>query len=379
MKFALALFKYFPHGGLQRDMLRMAEAAAARGHEVTVFTGSWHGAPPQADIKVCILPVHGLTNHGKARSFERSFLAALRAESFDAVTVFNRMAGGDLYFAADNCLADEWTKLHSRVALKMLPRYRVFLRQERAVCAPGSSTRILYITPRQKEQYQRAYHLPDHRFAYLPPGMNPACRRPENAEEIRRETRRKLQLADDDAMLILVGSDFRRKGGDRLIRSAAALPEAMRKKVQLFLVGNCTPAGCDQLAERLGIASQTHFTGGREDVPELLLAADLMVHPARSEATGTVLIEGIAAGVPVIATEACGFCNFISDIAPELALPEPFEQEKLNQVLQSALTDNESLKQRTRTYATHADFYRRAEVAVDLFEEAAKEKHARAN
>ena len=41
MRFAFALFKYFPFGGLQSDMLRIAECAAARGHEVTVFTGAW--------------------------------------------------------------------------------------------------------------------------------------------------------------------------------------------------------------------------------------------------------------------------------------------------------------------------------------------------
>ena len=46
MRFAFALFKYFPFGGLQSDMLRIAECAAARGHEVTVFTGAWEGPGP---------------------------------------------------------------------------------------------------------------------------------------------------------------------------------------------------------------------------------------------------------------------------------------------------------------------------------------------
>ena len=46
MNFAFAIFKYFPFGGLQRDMLRMAEAAVRRGHRVTVFASSWDGDPP---------------------------------------------------------------------------------------------------------------------------------------------------------------------------------------------------------------------------------------------------------------------------------------------------------------------------------------------
>ncbi len=46
MKLAFLLFEYFPYGGLQRDMLAIAEAAEARGHQVTVFTRAWHAERP---------------------------------------------------------------------------------------------------------------------------------------------------------------------------------------------------------------------------------------------------------------------------------------------------------------------------------------------
>ena len=38
MRFALAIFKYFPFGGIQRDLLKVARECRARGHEVCVFT-----------------------------------------------------------------------------------------------------------------------------------------------------------------------------------------------------------------------------------------------------------------------------------------------------------------------------------------------------
>ena len=43
MKLALCLFKYFPYGGLQRNFLAIAQELIARGHELTVYTGSWGG------------------------------------------------------------------------------------------------------------------------------------------------------------------------------------------------------------------------------------------------------------------------------------------------------------------------------------------------
>lgn len=372
MKFAFAIFKYFPYGGLQRDMLRMAEAAAARGHNVVIFTSEWEGAQPSMKDRISIefIKLKSRTNHGRANEFEKKFLQKIENDHFDVKVAFNRIAGGDLYFAADNCLASELPKKHSQLTLRLHPRYRTFLRQEKTICDSASNTRIMYITPRQKTDYIACYNTPEERFAYLPPGMNYACRRPENAEWLRMEKRAELGLSDDEIMLILVGSDFHRKGGDRAVTALASLPAEWKGKTYLFLVGAASTSKCEALAERLDIYDHVRLLGGRKDVPELLLAADLMVHPARDEATGTVLVEGIAAGVPVLCSGECGFSNFVRDAAG-LVLPEPFSQDHLNSMLLESLERLTELSERTRDYAVTADFYRRDEVAVNLMEEAA--------
>ena len=72
MNFAFAIFKYFPFGGLQRDMLRMAVCAAGRGHRVTVFTASWKGEEPPEGIQVRILKARGWTNQEIAEHLNTS-------------------------------------------------------------------------------------------------------------------------------------------------------------------------------------------------------------------------------------------------------------------------------------------------------------------
>ncbi len=373
MRFAFALYRYFPHGGLQCDMMRMAQEALRRGHEVTVFAHQWRGPQPEPGLRVRFLPVRGWSNHAKMASFGRAFASAVKAQGpFDAVVTFNRLPGGDLYFAADNCLAAEWRETHPRWMLHLIPRYRSFLKQEEAVCL-DPKCRIMTITPRQKTQYQQAYAIPDDRFCALPPGMNPACRRPANAPDVRKAIRDSLRLTETDLMLLQVGSDFRRKGADRTIRAAASLPEALRSRVKVFLVGNCSPCGCDRLAASLGLADQVVFLGGRNDVPALLLGADLMIHPARSESAGSVLIEGLAAGLPVIASGLCGFANYVAEADPALVTPEPFVQKDLDLAVKNALNRLSELKQRTCEYGAQADFYRRAEAAVSLMEECGRE------
>ena len=58
MKLAFGIFKYFPHGGLQRDMMRIAAEAVRRGHRVTVYAISAEGEIP-AGVKLELLPVSG--------------------------------------------------------------------------------------------------------------------------------------------------------------------------------------------------------------------------------------------------------------------------------------------------------------------------------
>ena len=376
MNLAFALFKYFPFGGLQRDMMRMAEKAVARGHQVTVFVSEWKNAPLPAEtsgLSVRFLKTRALTNHGAMKDFERRFQEEVRLlpGRFDLTVAFNRIAGCDFYFAADNCLAAELPKKHSRLSLRFHPRSRVFLQMESAIFSPRSETRILYIAPRQKTDYSACYGTQEQRFFLLPPGMNPACRRPETvaaAESLRVSKRAELGLSQNDLALLLLASNFDLKGGDRVIRALASLPPGWKDRCVLCLAGPGSVKRCMALASALGVSEKIRVLGGRNDVPELLLAADLLVHPARNEATGTVLAEAIAAGLPLISSGVCGFRNFVEDAGcPVVA--EPWNQGAFNRSLVEILEHQDEYRERALKHASEVDFCRRADVAVDFMEQ----------
>ena len=56
------------------------------------------------------------------------------------------------------------------------------------------------------------------------------------------------------------------------------------------------------LARALGVQERVHFLGDRDDVPELLAATDLFVHPALAESFAMVIVEAMAMGCPVVST-----------------------------------------------------------------------------
>ncbi len=96
MKLAFVLYKYFPFGGLQRDMVRIAQACERQGHEIHVFTLSWKGEQPQS-FHVHVLQVKRLNNHAKYRAFYQALSAQFRIYEIGKVIGFNKMPGLDFY------------------------------------------------------------------------------------------------------------------------------------------------------------------------------------------------------------------------------------------------------------------------------------------
>ena len=169
---------------------------------------------------------------------------------------------------------------------------------------------------------------------------------------------------------MLVGANLVGKGADRLIAAFAALPQKIQRKCRIFLAGSVAEKKCRLLAEKLKITDRVIFGGARKDVPELLLAADLMVHPAREEAAGAVLVEALAMGLPVACSGACGFASFVRE-SGNIVLPEPFSPQDLSAALITLLADPSTLRKmrkRTMAYSKTVDFYSRAAAALDILE-----------
>jgi glycosyltransferase involved in cell wall biosynthesis len=101
--------------------------------------------------------------------------------------------------------------------------------------------------------------------------------------------------------LLAYGRLTRQKGFDLLIRAMARLPEA---PLRLQLVGDGDQR--KELERLVGMDSRIELLGARNDIPELLSAADAVIIPSRWEPWGNVCLEARAAARPVIVTPVDG-------------------------------------------------------------------------
>lgn len=369
LKFAFCLYKYFPYGGLQRDFIRMARECQRRGHQVKVYVLTWFGPIP-SDIDVTIVPVKAQFNHNKYRKFSEWVESALKRRPVDCVVGFNKMPGLDIYYAADSCYEEKARTQRGR-HYTILPRYKHFATYERAVFGSDSKTEIMIISEVQKPYFIKHYGTQLSRMHTLPPGISRDRIAPSNADQIRVEKRRDLGLADHDKLVLLVGSGFIKKGLKRAILAVDSLPPEVKQRTRFIVVGEDKPKQFQRLIDKLGLHDIVSIIGGSNDVPAFLLAGDLLIHPASDENAGMVLLEAMVAGLPVLATDVCGYGHYVEEAGMGSLVPgSPFVQEQLNQALLHMIRHNDRDRwvRKGKTFAESADIYSLPQKAVDVIE-----------
>ncbi|HEU4928899.1 MAG TPA: glycosyltransferase family 4 protein, partial [Candidatus Krumholzibacteria bacterium] len=151
-------------------------------------------------------------------------------------------------------------------------------------------------------------------------------------------TRRALGLADDDVVLIAVGSLKPIKGVDVLLHAMAPLVRK-QPRLRLVVVGDGPDrSALESLARELSMADRVSFLGLRADVDVVLRAADALVLPSRTEALPTVLLEAMASGLPVVATRVGGVPEIVEEGRSGLMVP-PEDASALGSVLARVATD----------------------------------------
>jgi UDP-glucose:(heptosyl)LPS alpha-1,3-glucosyltransferase len=237
------------------------------------------------------------------------------------------------------------------------------------VFAPEAKTEILMISEVQQPLFVKHYGTPAERFHLLPPGIAQDRRAPANAAQIRAEFREEFEVRPDELLLVQIGSGFKTKGVDRSLKALSALPRELSQRTRLLVIGQDDPKPFKLQAKALGVSGMVEFLKGRSDIPRFLLGADLLIHPAYNENTGTVLLEALVAGLPVLVSDVCGYAHYIADADCGRVVPSPFEQQVLDQMLAQMLADDAQRSAWSRNalaFAETADLYSMPQKAADV-------------
>jgi glycosyltransferase involved in cell wall biosynthesis len=146
---------------------------------------------------------------------------------------------------------------------------------------------------------------------------------PGSAADRRGEVRGRLGIAEDALVAVLVANLIAYKGHADLLRGLAAERQRLPTGWTLLCVGRDDGIGAElrALAHHLGVAEQVRWLGQRDDASALLAAADIGILCSHQEGFSNAILEGMAAGLPMLVTDVGGNAEAVVDGETGLVVP----------------------------------------------------------
>ncbi len=321
LKIAFIRRKFNAYGGGERFLGLVMDRLVRLGHEVHIFSESWQDDENRKDIHFHKVSTCRGPAFVKILSFAFSVNALLKREKFHIVHSFERTFRQDIYRAGDG-LHLEWIihRFRKRPLLEtafylLNPLHLSMLFLENELITPKKTKFIICNSRRGAAEITRRYKYPKEKIRVIYNGVAPSDLDAKSAKKARKATRGKLHYSRSDFVVLYVGSGYRRKGVETLIRSLPHVQEKLGKRnLRLLIIGKDNRLGWyKKLTINLGIDDIVTFAGPSDEVRDYYLASDLFVLPTIYEPFSNACLEAFSHGIPVITTEANGFSEIIED------------------------------------------------------------------
>ena len=196
-------------------------------------------------------------------------------------------------------------------------------------------SRIIVVSAALAEQWKEATSLRPEKIEIVRNGIPLHSFAGDAGDDVRTE----LGLPAGDPVVMTVSVLRERKGIDILLRAAVPLLKRF-PSCRIVIVGDGpSRSRLEKLAAGLGVKDAVVWTGFRRDVGRLLSAADLFVLPTLGDAFPTAVIEAMAAGKPVVASDVGGVPEIV-DSATGILVP-PGDEAALAEAIADALENPE--------------------------------------
>jgi len=298
-------------GGLEMNMLRHARWMASAGHVVRVAcvaqTSLDEAARALGDIEV-----HNIHRGARYFNFSSALSWAYALRKFKADWLWIRDPR-DLDTASWCRRFTPSTKLvfHQGMQIPRRKRSPIHWLRYRAIDQ--------WVTPLEwlAEQVVRNTPMRNDRVAIIPLGLDDRWfEAPTRSKTAKKEARLTMGLSQDVFVAVLVGRIDPKKGQDVLVRALSNLPE----DVHAMLVGDPTQDDPTDYFDRLralikdnGLKNRVHVRPYLESPQTAFLAADVAVVCSLQESIGSVTLEAMASGRPVVGANSGGTAALLAD------------------------------------------------------------------
>ena len=318
MKIAVVINRYGLIGGAENFAFELAERLTRlNGFNVHVFANQWHnGSSPITFHKI---PSFRFPRSLRPINFAYYVKRMIQAEAFDVVHSHERILAMDL-MTLHGIPHSTWIRETKRKRLSLFDRTTAWVEQE-GIRNNGLPI-IMPVSNMVKEEYLKLYDIPESNIHVIHPGVDlNRFSVPERAA-CRKEIRERYGLSYVDFLFLFVGMNFEIKRLDLVLKGVAALAAKRNKEVRLLVVGKGNVKRYSSMAHDLGISQRVIFVNVVREVEKYYMACDIFAMPSKYETFGLVVLEAMAAGLPVIISGRVGARDIITSGHNGLILPD---------------------------------------------------------
>ncbi len=312
--------KYGLVGGGERFVSEITERLARNeGYDVHVLANRWVAASDRVTFHK--VPMVGFPRFLRPLSFAWFAQRKVNRLKFDLVHSHHWIFQADI-FSVHGVPHAGWVRNTRRKAPSLYDRALSFV--ERQALKNGAATDFLPVSSLAMEAFHREYATLPGRWQVVHPGVAMERFATPDRDACRAEIRARYGIGKDDLLLLFVGMNFEVKGLDTIIAALAkartARPEA---NIRLLVVGRGNERKYGRLAQELGVADAVGFAGTQHaGLERFYRAADAFVLFSAFDTFGMVVLEAMAAGLPVIVSPNVGAKDLVEEGVNGFVLPD---------------------------------------------------------
>ncbi len=352
MKIAMSARSYDKKGGISRYVAELAERFADE-HEVHIFSYKWEDVENDKIIfhKTPLPPGPLLVDAG-TYFLEMSAISKLMRRRFDIIHTeglesiwLDVVTAHSIHRGALEAMKN----IGELRPLGMMDKFLLTI-EKLNYSRYKNYRKIIADSTSSKEELMKYYNVPDEDIVVIPLGVDLDEYKPLEKNKLT-ELRRKYRIDENDILLLIVATEFYRKGMVELINAISRLiKQRSYNNIKLLIVGRARDEGLRrgdtyyrELARKLGVFKEVIFTGHINDLNSHYNLADIFVFPTKYEAFGIPTLEAMAVGLPVLNSKI-GAGELITDGIDGIHLDNPNNIEEIADKLEMLIKDEKLRK-----------------------------------
>ncbi len=340
-RIAVVIPKYGLVGGAEGFAAGLTERIAADPRfEVHVFANRWAALSDRISFhRIPMIRFPRFLTTPSFAWFVQQHMAA--SGTFDLVHTHDRIFAADIYTM--HGIPHRWWVRQVRQKKRMSLFDRATACMEDRLIYRGGCRRFLAVSELARRVFLEEYSVEPEQVAVLHPGIDGAPYSKLDRGRCRQEVRARLGIASDDPLILFVSMNFSVKGLDHLFRGLGRLRQKSPvARFRLLVVGRGDEKAYGRLARDLGIGDAVVFSGAvaRERLPEIYLAADCYAMLSRFDTFGMVVLEAMAAGLPVLVSGCVGARDLVQEGENGFVIEEPGDADAIAERIGALLRDD---------------------------------------